>query len=319
MKNAFRALDRILRGDATRVSTLKQGNFDIPASGLFWLIVVLSMIYGACMGLSSVIVRWSTDSRSTGFLQLGSSMVKLPMLFILTVLITFPSLYVFNALMGSRLTVRAMLKLLIAAMSVMLALLTSFGPIVSFFSVSTTASYPFVKLLHLVVFTVAGTMGLKFLFQTLHRLTLSQAFSAPLEPLSSGTSPSAAPQPVAPPTPPPISPPPLHPYTSTTSASSTHSTVAQSLEDAANQARIRAGALDRVIDQPPPANVKAIFRIWVIVFGLVGAQMGWCLRPFIGDPELPFTFLRGRESNIFEGVANTVDHLFNGRTRTWRQ
>lgn len=305
MKNAFRALDRILRGDATRVSTLRQGTFDVPTDGLFWLIVVLSMLYGACMGLSAVVVRWSSDSRSTGFLQLGSSMIKLPLLFILTVVITFPSLYVFNALMGSRLTVRAMLKLLIAAMSVMLALLSSFGPIVSFFSVSTMASYPFVKLLHVVVFTIAGTMGLKFLFQTLHRLTLAQVFSTWEDPAVSQQVSSQMP-------------PPMPNINVSTGTVASQATVAQSLEDAAAQMKQRAGALDRVVDQPAPGNVKTIFRIWVLVFGLVGAQMGWVLRPFIGDPDKEFVFLRGRESNIFEGVADSVERLLLPRTgRRW--
>ena len=53
---------------------------------------------------------------------------------LLTLLITFPSLYVFNALVGSRLLIGAMLKLLIAAMAVMLMVLASFGPIVGFFA-----------------------------------------------------------------------------------------------------------------------------------------------------------------------------------------
>lgn len=280
MKNAFRALDRILRGDATRLPLLREGRFDVPAVGLLGLIVFLSMIYGACMGLTAVITRWPQDTRIMGFQQLGASVVKVPMLFLLTLVITFPSLYVFNALIGSRLTVGAMLRLLVAAMSVMLALLSSFGPIVAFFAMSTT-SYPFMKLLNVVVFAIAGGMGLAFLLQTLHRLTLAQlppAVQPPIpEPFVEGDSESSQPPPLP--------------------------------------AQIFSGSIDRLDDRPPAANVKLVFRIWIIVFGLVGAQMSWVLRPFIGDPTQPFAFFRGRESNFFEGVMHTLEHLLNISSR----
>jgi hypothetical protein len=57
-------------------------------------------------------------------------------------------------------------------------------------------------------------------------------------------------------------------------------------------------------------HVKTVFRLWVIVFGLVGAQMGWVLRPFIGNPNAPFTWFRGRESNFFQAVLHTFVSLF---------
>jgi len=49
----------------------------------------------------------------------------------------------------------------------------------------------------------------------------------------------------------------------------------------------------------------------VIVFGLVGAQMGWVLRPFIGNPDVPFTWFRVRESSFFEAVWNALMKLFS--------
>ena len=96
------------------------------------------------------------------------------MLFFLTLIVTFPSLYVFNALVGSRLSFRTVLRLLIAALGVMLAVLASFGTIVVFFSLCTT-SYPFMVLLNVAMFAVAGILGMGFLLQTLHRLSLAQA------------------------------------------------------------------------------------------------------------------------------------------------
>ena len=104
-------------------------------------------------------------------LQVVASMVKVPLLFYLTLLVTLPSLYVFNALVGSRLTLGTVVRLLVASLGVMVAVLASLGPIVAFFSVS-TASYPFMLLFNVVVFAVAGVLGLSFLLQTLHRLSI---------------------------------------------------------------------------------------------------------------------------------------------------
>ena len=70
-----------------------------------------------------------------------------------------PSLYVFNALVGSRLTLAAVIRLLVATLGVIVAVLASLGPIVAFFSVSTT-SYPFMVLFNVVVFAVSGVLGL---------------------------------------------------------------------------------------------------------------------------------------------------------------
>jgi ABC-type sugar transport system substrate-binding protein len=89
----------------------------------------------------------------------------------LTLPVTFPSLYVFNALVGSRLSLRSVLRLLVAMLAVMLAVLSSLGPIVVFFAVS-TESYPFMKILNVGMATVAGVLGLAFLLRTLHRLVL---------------------------------------------------------------------------------------------------------------------------------------------------
>jgi hypothetical protein len=44
---------------------------------------------------------------------------------------------------------------------------------------------------------------------------------------------------------------------------------------------------------------------------VVGAQMGWVLRPFIGNPSQPFEWFRARESNFFEAVLNAIRTLFS--------
>ena len=59
-----------------------------------------------------------------------------------------------------------------------------------------------------------------------------------------------------------------------------------------------------------------MFAVWILVFSLVGAQMGWILRPFIGYPNLEFQWLRPRESNFFEAVSQTFTNFVLGTSRT---
>lgn len=259
-----RQLDRILRGDATRLSELRRGTIEIRSGGLTTLLVMLAMTYGACVGCFALF-----KAEGPNGLQVLSSMVKFPTLFFLTLLVTLPSLYVFNALVGSRLTPGTVLRLLLAALAVMIAVLSSLGPIVAFFSVSTT-SYSFMVLLNVVVCAVSGLLGLLFLLQTLHRLSVAEA-TPPNEPVVRG-------------------------------------------ESAGDEVRltpvVEPGALDRLEGHVLGRHVKTVFRIWLIVFGLVGAQMGWVLRPFIGDPARPFAWFRPRESNFFQAVWAALWNLF---------
>ena len=278
----FQQLGSILRGEATRLSALRTGTINIPAGGLSMLIVLLAMFYGACMGSFAVFNQSGGEWR-----QLLATTVKVPLLFFLTLVITFPSLYVFNALVGSRLSLLSVLRLLIAALGVMLAVLASMGTIVLFFGLSTT-SYPFMLLLNVVVYAVSGILGLRFLLHTLHRLTVVME-----EPDTLASAPPVPPMPPAPGEQEAVKfdPPP--------------ETVPSSPSVARDP-----GALDRLEGRVVGGNVRTVFNIWVIVFGLVGAQMGWVLRPFVGNPNLEFTWFRSRTSNFFQGVWRALADLF---------
>jgi hypothetical protein len=70
-------------------------------------------------------------------------------------------------------------------------------------------------------------------------------------------------------------------------------------------------ALDPVPNRVLGQHVKTVFNLWVVVFALVGAQMGWVLRPFIGNPDMPFAWFRGRESNFFQAIPHTFQSLFS--------
>src|SRR5690348_7045777 len=99
----IRALDRVLKGEATRPAVLRDGKVEIPAGGLTVLLVGLGALYGGCMGTFSLVSHWGTYT-SHGLIQMAYSAAKVPMLFFLTLVVTLPSLYVFNALVGCRLS-----------------------------------------------------------------------------------------------------------------------------------------------------------------------------------------------------------------------
>lgn len=284
MWRSIKALDRVLRGEATRPDELRRGTIDVPLGGLSVVILVLGVLYGACMGVFAVITRWGTPDVWDGVLQVVSSAIKVPALLLLTLVVTFPSLYVFNALVGSRLAFSALLRLLMAAMGVMMALLASFGTIVVFFSVS-TESYPFMVLLNVVLFAASGFLGLGFLLQTLHRLALASVAQPP-----------PAPPPMVTPT-------------------SPGEPVTVDSYDVSAPPQIPPGPLERMRGQQEIQSVKTVFRIWVIVFGLVGAQMGWVLRPFVLHPRSEFVVLRERESNFFQAVAAKIADLFGSESQ----
>ncbi|MBL9091471.1 MAG: hypothetical protein JNL96_09625 [Planctomycetaceae bacterium] len=277
MLASFAQLDRILRGELTRPASLATGRFQFSITGVSLVGIVLAMVYGACMGAFSVLRVLDVADAEPNYMQLLASTLKTPALFFLTLVITMPSLYVFNALVGSQLVFTSVLRLLIAALGVNLAVLASLGPIVAFFSLSTN-SYGFMVLLNVAVFAVAGFLGLMFLMHTLNRLHYAQYAARRAEQLSA-------------------------PAAVEHEADSAEEPAAG---EAPPRRRPLPGPIEKIEGYIFGIHVKAVFAIWIVVFGLVGAQMGWILRPFIGAPGEEFTWLRKRESNFFQAVATTT-------------
>ena len=113
---------------------------------------VFFAVYGVVMGSSHSI------------LQAVVSTIKLPLLFLVTLVICTPSLYFFNLLFGSRQTLSQHISLILTAMTLTSVLLLSFAP-VPFFFVLSTSNYEFYKLLNVAFFTISGGLGVLFLRQ----------------------------------------------------------------------------------------------------------------------------------------------------------
>jgi hypothetical protein len=117
-------------------------------------------LYGAVMG--------STHS----LWQTLSSAVKLPLLFLATLVVCSPTLYFFNLIFGSNQSLAQNFTLILTAITVTAVLLLSFAPIVLFF-ILTTSHYQFFKLLNVGVFAITGIVGVIFLTQGMRIVSVS--------------------------------------------------------------------------------------------------------------------------------------------------
>jgi MFS family permease len=198
-------------------------------------------VYGAVVGAGG------------GFAQALSSAIKLPLLFLATLVICLPALYLFSRLLGVPLSLMqaaaaAMVAITIAALSAL-----ALAPVSLFFLV-TVHSYPFTKVLNVAVLILASAVGLSLLTAGVVTLSASQPPTAPqssvVEPADSATS---------------------------------------------------------IVRTPP---VKVLLYCWVALFGLVGTQLGWTLRPFFGASGQPFSVFRQIDGTFFGDVLAAVARLF---------
>ncbi|TQS45480.1 hypothetical protein FL583_10095 [Cryptosporangium phraense] len=226
--------------------------------------VVSLAIYGLVLGASA------------GPLQAIASAVKLPLLFLLTLAICLPTLYLFNLVFGARLSIRQALALVLVSITVTGALTLAFAPISLFFLV-TANEYEFFKLLNVAILMLTGFVGLSVMVDGMRGLNRL-----------SGHEPQ----------------PPTHPAYLARPAHSANPESHPHPETPPHPAPKPAGAFDR------PVNTRLLY-VWVLLFGFVGTQLAWTLRPFIGEPNHPFQLFRDIEGSFYGNVLHTIASLFS--------
>jgi hypothetical protein len=112
-----------------------------------WTLVLLCGLYGAAAGAYS------------GPAQSLSAAIKLPVLFLGTLVICFPGFFVIQVLVGSRLRLAQVLALVMAALALSSIVLAAVVPVTVFFLL-TGANYYFLELLHVVIVLGAGLVGM---------------------------------------------------------------------------------------------------------------------------------------------------------------
>jgi hypothetical protein len=108
----------------------------------------LTFLYGIVMGCYS------------GFLQAITSGIKVPVVFILSLLICFPAFFVLQYILGSKMKLSQMAIIILSGFVLAAAIMLAFAPIVILF-VLTGGNYYFLQLLHIAIFIVAGIFGMK--------------------------------------------------------------------------------------------------------------------------------------------------------------
>lgn len=134
-------------------------------SKIFGLLIsstVFFAIYGAILGASST------------WMQCLVSAIKLPALYLLTLIICFPTLYFFNVMFGSKRTFEQYLTLLMTAMAMISILLFGFAPVSLFFLISST-DYTFFLLLNIAIMAITGFLGISFFDQGMQSLSEEDA------------------------------------------------------------------------------------------------------------------------------------------------
>jgi hypothetical protein len=149
----FSIVESILRNRKVFFEQIREG-VELQAKIRAMLIssITFFALYGAVMGASHSL--WQTMS----------SAIKLPILFLATLFVCVPSLYFFGLLFGSDQSLGQNLAVILTGITVTAVLLLSCAPITLFFLL-TAPLYQFFKLLNVAVFSVAGIMGIVFLYQ----------------------------------------------------------------------------------------------------------------------------------------------------------
>jgi hypothetical protein len=98
--------------------------------------------------------------------QAISTGLKLWMLFTLTLIICFPSFYIVQLILGSKIKISQLIIILLAGFVMVSVTMLAFAPIILFFQLSGD-NYHFLQLLHVFVFGFSGIFGMKVVLDAL--------------------------------------------------------------------------------------------------------------------------------------------------------
>ncbi|WP_028927601.1 hypothetical protein [Pseudonocardia acaciae] len=245
-------------------------------------------------GLPALIVQMLTSSvlalacygavlgASHSGLQSISSAVKLPLLFLITIAICLPTLYLFNLVFGARLSPSQALALVLVTVTVTSALCVAFTPISLFFLI-TAPSYSFYKLLTVAILAVSALVGLRFMVAGTKELERLSSRS-PIPPALPGV-PARQPARVG--------------------AENQPGDPVGTNEHAGPGEVATMNGQAQAAEERKPTNTP-LLRVWGLVFALVGTQLSWTLRPFVGSPEEPFQLFRAINGNFYVDLIRTV-------------
>jgi hypothetical protein len=274
-------IERILRDrDSIWRQVVEERGLGGMTLRLFTTSVLSFAIYGAVLGSSH------------SALQAGSSAIKLPLLFLATLAICLPTLYLFNLIFGARLSMMQAVTLIMVCITVIAVLALAFAPISLFFLISAD-NYEFFKLLNVSILVLAALVGMRFLTSGMHALNLHQEAVA-VERLQAAEAEQAA-----------------------IAAAQTELAPAPTEPNGAVAvAVLKPVQLGARFSEPEPVPAyrpasMTLLYIWIALFGFVGTQLAWTLRPFFGSPDEPFEPFRHLEGTFYADIFRTIGELLS--------
>lgn len=118
------------------------------------IICVFTFLYGIVMG--------SYHS----FLQSLVAGLKVTFLFLSAIIVCFPSFFIIQQVLGSKMTLRQMVIIILSGFVLTTSIALSFTPIVILFQV-TGGNYHFLQLLHVGIFIFSGIFGMRLMVEAL--------------------------------------------------------------------------------------------------------------------------------------------------------
>lgn len=220
--NHFSELIRLLRDRKQFLDEVRsQTKLETKIASLLVASSAFFAVYGAIVGAYG------------GGFQIVSGAIKLPALYLVTLVICLPTLYFFDILSGSKLNFKQYATMALTAVSVISVLLFAFAPVILFFLIS-IKDYVFFLLLNVFVMGITGTIGVRLFYKGMRDMTASG-------------------------------------------------------EGVGKKSR------------------RYLLQGWVLLYGLVGSQLGWTLRPFLGVEGEPFQVFRPEiDGNFYGQVIRAV-------------
>lgn len=209
-------------------------------------------IYGAIIGTSS------------SWLQALSSAVKLPALYLITLIICLPTLFFFDILFGSALGFGQYAALILTTVGVISVLLFSFAPITLFFLIS-VHDYNFFLLMNVAIFALTGVVGVRLFYAGMRSLTQKPELAA-------------------------------------------RAAIVHQEKDAIDD--FQSAEIVPKREDSLQRTRKRLLQFWLVLYALVGSQLGWTLRPFFGAPGESFQLFRNIEGNFYGQVFRLLLNLF---------
>lgn len=140
--------------DAFYEKIMNENNVGREIANHLVLLLFFSILYGIVMGSYN------------GFAQAISSGLKIPLLFILIIIICFPAFFIIQTILGSKLSYKQMISIILAGFVITTSIMLSFATIVIFFMI-TGDNYAFMKLLHVAIIALSGFFGMRAIVEAL--------------------------------------------------------------------------------------------------------------------------------------------------------